>query len=78
METAIQVLRFLTELSVLGGVVWQIIKSHDNGMKIDVLTTQINGMAKKLEEGDRAIGAADARREDRAEASHILPDQRYE
>ena len=68
MESATQLIKLLTEVAILVSVLWSLWKTHENGAKIDILKEQTNGLTKKLEEGNRAIGAAQARKEDKLEA----------
>lgn len=70
-----ETIRLITELLIAGGVAWNIYISHrgdgarkEIAKKIDVLTVQTNGVAEKLEAGNKAIGAAEARRDDKVEA----------
>lgn len=80
----IAIITLLSNMAILATVILGLIKTHqtekkiDAGVdqrnkienKIDVLTAQTNGMAMNLAAGNKAIGAAEARREDKAEKDH--------
>ena len=69
MDSVSSTIHAFYEVVVLFAVLWGAWKSNQNSDKVDMLTSQTNGMAKHLAEGNRAIGAAEARAADKIEAS---------